>query len=470
MTQLALTTDDPRLQELFDWAAATARGHVVVAGTQGPMNVSENTPDGTGTSVYADCYRAGYDHRSGYYLRDFAHQALGAHLLGLQSQNAAMAESFVRTAPAHGGWPLWAINFDRMTPLAIDYVGPDRFVREVPAVFELVEVIGMLYRWTADDDLLRHRSFWTAAVTAFVAEHDLQMPNGVAEGTAQGIFDGAASYDERPDSPMREAGDGFAAQYAATRHAAALSRAAGEDAEAADHESRADALLEHYRSTWSRGADPVHPASGWTPAGHPVDAWAREATWFPPMKGLLAGDGRTPAELSRIDRLCREPGTAPTNVEALTYLPDVFLRHGEIDSAYAWMRAIHDRRDDRHVVAAQGVNGTYPELSFTLVGQVVAGLLGIEPDAAARRITLRPHLPSGASRMEVTGVPFADGMLDIAVAADTLSLRNLTPRPVELRVGPRLRGSFRDPHLDAEGALHCVRVVAPGADVAVPLP
>ena len=50
-----------------------------------------------------------------------------------------MLRAFAASATAGRKWyPLWALNFDG-SPFKLDYAGDHSFVREVPAVFELVE-------------------------------------------------------------------------------------------------------------------------------------------------------------------------------------------------------------------------------------------------------------------------------------------------------------------------------------------
>jgi hypothetical protein len=438
---LTVRTDSPELSELLTWAVETSAGHVIRGGELGPLDVDEHHPAGRGSARYAPTYRAGYGHRSGYYLRDFCHQAVGAHLVGLRAENAGMLASFV--ASVADGWPAWALNFDGETPLAIDVKPDGRRVRELPAVFELVETIHALHRWTGEPVSTDAAAYVARTVTHFVDAHDRERPNGIAEAGGPGIFDGVASYDESPDLLLFEAGDGIAAQYAATRHAAAL--AANEGAAALS--ARADRIHRHYRDGWSRNGGGNGVVSGWTREGVPALGWHREATWFPPLKGLFDGDRRTAAELARIDELCQADETAPRNLEALTYLPDVYLRAGDPDRAFAWMRRIFARRDDPHEVALQGANGTYPEVAFTLAAQGIAGLLGIEPDAPASRLTVAPSLPRGVTTLEVDGIPFGDGAVDIAVDTTSIRVRNRTSRPLEVRGTHRRKGRFRDPHL-----------------------
>lgn len=460
MSGVTLRSDNRELVELFAWAADTARGHVIAEGATGPLDVDERHPGGHGQARYAACYRAGYGHRSGYYLRDFCHQAVGAQVLGLQHENSRMLASFV--ASARDGWPAWALNFDGVTPLAIDVAADGRRVRELPAVFELVETLHSLHRWTGAAPSAADLEFAAHAVTGFVGAHDEERPNGVAEAGGPTIFDGVASYDESPHLRLFEAGDGIGAQYAATRHAIALGALPA---------GLAERIRRLYRRSWSRDHASSNDksgavVSGWTREGVPATGWHREATWFPPLKGLMAGDPRLRGELDRIDALCRAPGTAPSNVEALTYLPDLFLRHGDADRAFAWMQRIFARRGRPHPVGAQGAEGTYPEVAFTLVAQCVAGFLGLEPDAPRGRLTVAPSLPRGVLSLDARAVPFGDGVIDVACDRDGVRVRNGTSVPLEVRVAARRRGAFRDPHLPADGFAPDA-VAAPGETAAV---
>ncbi|MFB9309160.1 hypothetical protein BJY17_001378 [Agromyces hippuratus] len=465
MTAIRIETDDATLAEMFDWAARTASRFVVGDGRRGPLDVSEADPGPYRTGEYRASYHAGYLFRSGYYLRDFAHQAVGAQLLGLARHNAAMLESFVRSAtPEHGGWPVWALNFDRVTPLAIDYRGPDRFVRELPAVFELVELVHVLYRWTGDRSLLEHQRFWRRTMTDFVAAHDRSFPNGVAEADGPGIFDGAASYNERPAGPLLEAGDAFAAQYAANRHAARLESALGEDEASDRFASAADRLAAVFAADWGAADGATgRLVSARDADGLPLREWMKEATWFPPMKGLVDGDHPArSAVLDRIDRASRALETRPRNVEALSYLPELFLRHGRPDTAFEWMRTVYDARDAPHEVAAQGPNGDYPEVSFTLVAQIVAGFLGLEPDAPTRTVTTRPALPRGIARLAAHDIPFGGGAISIGIhLGHELWLENGTSRDLDWVPFVARDDRFHDPHL-GEASFGDAHRVAPG--------
>lgn len=127
-----VSSSDPEIVEMFNWAKRKANSWVQQPGTNGPLNVDENNSAGTGTGTYGPSYWAGYAHRSGYYSRDMAHQLSGASVLGLHDANKAMLSAFAASATEeHGYYPAWSFNFDNKTKLSIDYHSPTSFVREV---------------------------------------------------------------------------------------------------------------------------------------------------------------------------------------------------------------------------------------------------------------------------------------------------------------------------------------------------
>ncbi|MEU2790963.1 hypothetical protein [Streptomyces sp. NPDC007100] len=409
-----VSSSDPVLVEMFQWAKRKANSWVHLAGTIGPLNVDERNPSGNGTAAYAPSYWAGYAHRSGYYARDTAHQVAGAQILGLTKENKAMLGSFaVSAVAAHAYYPVWSYNFDARTYLRIDYNSPESFVREVPAPFELVEKAEHAYRWSGDAfyvgdtmwDFCRH------VTTEFVKEHDRVKPNGVAEGTGRGIFEGSASYNETSGEQLVEAGDAFASQYRAYLAASGLASARGDEQQAAQYAERAAELRRYFHHGWAANQGAAMTRA-YTLTGAPLSGWGKENSWFMPMKRLLLPGPRNDAYLDYIDEMAEGAGK-PVNIEAITYLPDTFFANHRDRQAWKWMRYVYDHRDDRHPVAAQGLNGDYPEVAFTLVSQTVEGLMGFRPDAPRTRVTTRSHLPRDVDWLRVDGIPVGNGSFDL---------------------------------------------------------
>ncbi|MGH3705806.1 MAG: hypothetical protein ACRDT9_14320, partial [Agromyces sp.] len=253
-------------------------------------------------------------------------------------------------------------------------------------------------------------------------------------------------------------------QFAANRHAARLESALGHHDTADRFASAADGLAAAFAAEWG----PADGAAGELVSardteGRPLREWLKEATWFPPMKGLVDADHPSrSAALDRIDRASRAPETMPRNVEALSYLPEVFLRHGRPDTAFEWMRTVYSARDASHEVAEQGANGDYPEVSFTLVAQIVAGFLGLEPDAGAATVTTRPALPRGVDRLAAHDIPFGGGVIGVGIhLGHEMWFENGTSRDLDWVPVLARDDRFHDPHL-GEPSYGDAHRVAPG--------
>jgi len=425
-----VSSSNPKVVAMFDWAKAKAGSWVQQGGVVGAINVDEYQRAGTGEAAYAPSYWAGYANRSGYYSRDFVHQLSGAHLLGFDLENKTMLRSYAASATEqHKYFPVWSFNFDAATYLSIDYHGPDDFVREVPAVFELVEKANAALRWTGDRDYLQDPTFWAYyqhATGQFVDLHNGTLDNGavqVAEGTGLGIFAGAVSYNEQSDERLAEAGDAIGAQYQAYRAMAAMARTRRDATLAQTFDQRAEALKRYFNSTWSRvpGSDEVVRAYGTD--GSPITGWGKENSWFMPMKGIFDAGPRNDAYLDYIDAQASGAGR-PANIEAITYLPDTFFRYNHDDTAWKWMQDVYDKREDPHVNRGQGLDGDYPEVSFTLVSQTVEGLMGVAPDAPNHALATVSRLPQDIGWLQVADIPI--GADRVTVRHDGLTGSTLT--------------------------------------------
>ncbi|MFG3690658.1 NPCBM/NEW2 domain-containing protein [Micromonospora sp. NPDC047740] len=433
---LTAASSSPQLAEAVNWAMSRARQHVQT-GKHGPVNGNGSNP-GTGEADYIPSYWAGYAHRTAFYSRDFVHQAAGGHLLGLEAENKSMLTAFAASANEARKWyPLWALNFDG-SPYNVDYRSDTNFVREVPAVFELVQEAEEQYRWTGDADYLDDPVLWryyTKAVTDFVALHDTQLPNGIAEGTGRGIFQGAASYNERSDHAVIEAGDGLASQYRAYLAYAYLAKQKGDTATAATFERKAAELKRCFEDEWGVTRDAWEYVRGRGPANEPYAGFGRENSVFYAVKEFIdAHDKRTWDYLEYLDRMYVED--RPPNIEATTYVPDALFNYGFDVQAWTWMKDIISKLHLPHEVPTQGTNGDYPETSFTLVSQTVEGLAGVRPNAPEHAVSVRSHLPAEIGWLDLDHIQV--GAHDFGVRHDgttkTVVKHNDGPQPLTVTV------------------------------------
>jgi hypothetical protein len=371
------------LADSLDWAIARAHAWVQT---------------GTAADVMPS-YWAGLTDRPMFYSRDLAHQMLGAHLIGLDAENLSMLQHFAASATERRRWyPLWAFNFDG-TPAAIDYHSDDDFVREIPAPFELVEKAVEQYLWTRDERFLRGSStagFIGTTMSDFIAAHD-PLGSGIAGEPGTGsIFAGTATYNEVERPPhLIVAADGISSQWAAHRALAALDPELLPTAGGIDHASRAAELAAAFESDWWLEAE-QHYTSGFTADG-PVTGFGLESTWFPAVKGMLSDAARATAHADFLTRSLRT--APPANIEAKTYLPEAYLAVEQDDEALRWILELGASRDD------------YPEVSYTHIAHVVAGLAGVAP-APDGSIRTRPRIPAGET-LTVKGVRVGHSIVDV---------------------------------------------------------
>ena len=364
---LTVTAGSGYVEDAFAWARKRALDWVQT--DAGPGNLPS--------------YWAGYPSRPMFYSRDVCHQAAGAHLLGLDAENLAMFRHFARSAtPARKWFPIWAFHFDGRIA-ALDYHDDEHFVREIPAVFDLTYRALEQYDWTGDrrwlddPDLAGH---YRHSVGEFVEAHDRD-GDGIPEAGGTGdIFLGTATYNER-EAPLLVAGDGIALQYAVLRK---LGR-----------HPEADRIQSMFLTGWWNGQQ---FARGRTKDGLDY-TWGLESHNLIPLFGLSGTGERNERLLDYIEnKLETHP---PLNIESFSYLPEVFFGSGRDETAWRWTKHLIDSRDD------------YPEISFTVVRHLVAGLLGLRPEAQSAALTIESHLPAELDWLTADHLPVGDWDLRI---------------------------------------------------------
>jgi hypothetical protein len=395
-------------------------------------------------------YWAGLTDRPMFYSRDVAHQLLGAHLMGLDRENLTMMRHFAASAtPARRHYPLWAFLFDG-TPAEIDYHGDDDFVRETPAPYELVEKALEQYRWTGDarwvndPDLARFR---TDVVRRFAAEHDVLGIGLAGEAGTGDIFRGSATYNERGQAtPPLLGADGVTSQWAALEAVATIlpeavaAGAAAEDGLVGEARAEADRIRAVFEGEWWSPAEQRY-ASGRT-AEHYDTGFSWEPTWFPAVKAIMAPGERADAHLAFLAEQVR--ATPPSNIEAVTYLPEAFLAYHHDAEARHWIDYLLASRAD------------YPEVPFTAVAHLTVGLSGLRPIGPSQ-VETDSHLAAG-EWTEADGIPI--GAHRLAVRQEGRERTTLTVRSGAAAVEWRARFG---------GAVVTARV-EPGATVTLTAP
>ncbi len=413
---IKIYSSSQKLVEVFEWAKVKARSYVMT-GKKGPINISERNADSSEVS-YIPSYWAGYPLRTAFYSRDFCHQAVGAHLLGLEEENFSMLKAFAASATKERKWyPLWAINFDG-SPYLLDYRHDSLFVREVPAVFELVEKAYQLYSWTGDKKYINDEILWnyySKTVSDFITLHDTKFPNQIAEGTGEGnIFKGVATYNEQRDVHLIEAGDGIASQYQALLSFSKLLTIKGRKGEGKAYEKKAAELKHYFNTDWGiKNTELLN--RGYTIEKIPIDGWGKENSWFILMKGIAdTKSDRYIKYLNFIYENLKSKDNIPENIEALSYIPEVFFQYHQDELGWEWMEYIIDSIDKNHAATSlTGSNGNYPEISYVLIANTISNLAGFTPMINNNKVYSISHLPKEIDFLKVENIPIGDCKIDI---------------------------------------------------------
>lgn len=441
---MRLKSDNKNLETAFAWATQKAKQFVVTGTKNGPINLGDNGkwygPGGAVLSAptapwaaprdYGAAFWAGYHDRTAYYIRDFVHHATGAALLGMYEELYQMYHTFAASAKEETGWyALWAFNFDHSV-YYMDTPDPHRFVREITAQFELVETGYRLFLWTGDRRYIDNPEiacFADHIMTDFIDRQDgvlRRKKNGIPEGKGD-IFKGSATYNERGFCAV-EAADSIAALYAARCCYTEILRLRGQANSARQEAEKARALQRYFNNQWSR-------IPGKSAYCYAIDKWGfkhyrwhkhrgkiygAETLEFIALKNLSTPGIRNNRLLDYIDQKQSDPRTRVENIESLTYLPDLFFANGQPDRAWRYMQEILSKKDLPHEHKSQGANGDYPEIAFTIVAQILTGIVGLQPDPDTGALLVHPQLPRGIHRIEVEDLKYRDGCYSIQVTAD----------------------------------------------------
>ena len=135
--------------------------------------------------------------------------------------------------------------------------------------------------------------------------------------------------------------------------------------------------------------------------------WGRENSFFMPMTLITDNASRTDNYLEFIKNSVDNMETSGNalNIEAQTYLPETFYKHGKNEYGWKYLKQIMDSRHN------------YPEVSFVSIGSTISGLMGVTPDAPNNTVKTLPRLPAA------TKIPWVE-VDHIKVGGNDLKIRH----------------------------------------------
>jgi hypothetical protein len=379
-------SSNQKLADGFRWAKAQAMAYARADGSIGPW------------------YEAALPGRNAFCMRDVSHQSTGAQFLGLGSRTLNMLRRFAANISASKKWcTWWEITRDNL-PAPVDFNNDRDFWYDLPASFDVVDACYRQWLWSRDNAYLADvfLNFYRHTVTDYVAEwsrrHDGLLEHLPADGHM-----GIGTYDEDLQSQIMVGADLIAAQFAAYRGYAAIERARNDMSAAAEFEKKAGDLKALYNSKWWDATRNCY--FGAIEEDGKVHSDLKEGDGrctveLPLYYGLTEAGPKTNASLDileqRLQADLNSSGGVIGGVEGRTYMPDVFYSYGRSQAGYTALMAMMDPDLKRR---------EYPEVSFTAVGNLGSGLMGIRPSPQNGTIETFPQLTAGTDWAALHHVP-----------------------------------------------------------------
>jgi hypothetical protein len=357
VSRLELDTSDPHLAAAFAWARQQAQAYAF-----------HGDPVG-------DWYEAALPGREAFCMRDVSHQAMGAHALGLAGHTLNMLRTFAAGISNSKDWcSYWEINrYGRPAP--VDYRNDAEFWYDLPANFDVLDACYRMYLWTGDlkylDDPLI-ANFYDRTVSDYIERWEVGLDSVMKRKrlmNVHGEFDphdkfhisrGIPSYEEGQNGYVVGV-DLLAAEYSAFRAYSQMQGLRGDYEAAGVYASKAAALRDFVNTTW------------WDEKTGSFYSFLDENYHLQGHDGIdvlyygVAEDGPK-AESALKDLLATIKANSSGPVELESHYPEVLYRYGVPDVAYSEIMDLTRKGRDRQ---------EYPEVSFSVVGAIVTGLMGV---------------------------------------------------------------------------------------------
>jgi hypothetical protein len=387
-------SSDSRLVDGFRWAKAQALAYVRNGDSIGPW------------------YEAALPGRDAFCMRDVSHMSTGAQLLGLGARTQNMLRQFAAHISVSKRWCTWWEITKDGKPAPVDYNNDHDFWYDLPANFDVVDACYRQWLWTRDAAYLDEvfRNFYRHTVTDYVREWDHDR-NGLLDHLPGDGHMGIGTYDEDLQNEVLVGADLIAAQYAAYRGYSAFERARKQGEIAEQFSGKAATLKSLYnRKWWDASANRYFAAIGEDGKFHTdlKEGTGRSDTELPLYYELTESGPRTQSSLDELQKSLHLDEAAAHGVvggvEGRSYLPDIFYKYGRSQAGYSVLVAMMDPHLKRR---------KYPEVSFTVVGNLGAGLMGIRPSSDTEAVETHPQLTDQTRWAAVRHVPVGKNVIGV---------------------------------------------------------
>ena len=342
-------------------------------------------------------YEAALPERDSFCIRDVSHQSSGANILGLKKHTKNMLYQFVKNIDVSRSWcTYWEIT-SKGEPCPIDYTNDNDFWYNLSANFDIMRTCYLQYLWTGDNTYLNNSeylNFYKRTFKEYINTWDKDN-DGILEYYPEYGRRGIASYNEVGLHPLA-GGDMIAAQYAGFESYAKLLHVKGEIDQAKEYEEKMQNLRKEYESKW--WCEEKKRFYGAILSNKTFyDEYYSEGNFLPIYFGIIENPIKLNLALQDVIN-CGVP-----NVEAKTYLPEIFYRNGLDEVAFKELMELINPDLKRR---------EYPEVSFSVVSAIVIGMMGISAEGESCVSTLS-HLSKEVHWAQVNKLPIFNNEISV---------------------------------------------------------
>lgn len=360
---LSFKSSDPVINKAFEWARGQALAYAFSGDPVG------------------DWYEAALPGRQAFCMRDVAHQVMGAHALGLAGHTHNMLLRFAENISESRDWcSFWEIDrYNKPSPA--DYKNDGEFWYCLPANYDVLDACYRTYVWTGDRSYVEDPmflNFYDRSVTDYEKRWSLgadRIMKRSREMNVRGeldphkifqVFRGNPSYEEnRRDVALGV--DLLATQYAGYLAYAGLQDVRRNEETAAKYRERAAGVRTLVNTSWWN--DSAQGFYSLLNQDHQFEGIAGDSLLY---RNIVEDGPKLKAARNRLlDEIGKNPSSA---VEIQSHRPEILYHYGAPDAAY--VEIVDLARENRE-------RREYPEVSFSIVGAMVTGLMGISPDPNA---------------------------------------------------------------------------------------
>ena len=390
VSKIELESSSSELVKGFQWAKAQALEYVHF---DDPVGV---------------WYEAALPNREAFCMRDVCHQCNGAQVLGLALHNKNMLKKFAENISETRDYcTYWEINrYDKPAP--VDYISDEDFWYNLPANFDMINCCLRQYLWTGNREYIEDSvflNFYEKTVNDYVEAWDLNK-DGIIEHKGNCDRRGIASYLES-DVGRREllAGcDLIAAMYGGYKAYGEILRLRGQLEKSDIYMKKAIELKDRFNEKWW-SEDIDNYLTLWYKDGEKIGTTLEMAnhngdlvTSLPLYFNITELGRKTEVALQTIFE------GKSTNVETKSHFPEVLYNYEKDNEALYFLSELMNENLRRR---------EYPEVSYSVLGAIVTGLMGIKPNYSKREIEILPRLTGHIEWVAAKHIPVFKGEISI---------------------------------------------------------